>query len=162
VTGENFFPGSVVRWKGVNRPTNRLSSTQLETQISAADVAAPGSASVTVSSSGEVSNALTFNICATPFISSISPTQVTADGPGFTLTVNGTNFGAKSVVVWNGNVRKTTFINSTQLKAEITAADIAIPPNMPSMSIPITVSSAGLCGAYSNEVFLTITRLSDQ
>jgi len=44
---------------------------------------------------------------------------------GFTLTVNGANFAANSVVLWNGAVRKTTFVSSMQLTAAISKEDIA-------------------------------------
>ena len=45
--------------------------------------------------------------------------------PGFTLTVTGANFGPGSVVLWNGSVRATQFVSSTQLTAEISASDIS-------------------------------------
>jgi hypothetical protein len=54
-----------------------------------------------------------------------SPASATANGAGFTLTVTGANFTAKSVVLWNGAVRTTTYVSSTQLTAAISAADIA-------------------------------------
>ena len=54
------------------------------------------------------------------------PNGETAGGAGFTLQVNGANFMAKSVVLWNGAVRKTTYISSTELTAAISAADIAM------------------------------------
>lgn len=62
----------------------------------------------------------------TPTTTSISPNSATAGDPGFTLTVNGTNFiNGSSTVTWNGANRTTTFVNTTQLTATITAADIA-------------------------------------
>jgi hypothetical protein len=39
--------------------------------------------------------------------------------------VTGANFTAKSVVLWNGAVRTTTYASSTQLTAAISAADLA-------------------------------------
>jgi hypothetical protein len=60
--------GSVVRWNGANRTTTFVSATQLTAAITAADIAAAGSASVTV---GTVSTVLTF-VTAAP------ATQVTA------------------------------------------------------------------------------------
>ena len=60
----NFVSGSVVRWNGANRTTTFVSATQLTAAIPAADIAAAGSASVTVQNNpgGAVSNALTFTI----------------------------------------------------------------------------------------------------
>jgi hypothetical protein len=62
---------------------------------------------------------------ATPLFLSLSSSSATAGGAGFTLKVLGANFTAKSIVLWNGAVRTTTYVNSTQLKAAISAADIA-------------------------------------
>ncbi|HEY7680837.1 MAG TPA: SBBP repeat-containing protein, partial [Terriglobia bacterium] len=65
------------------------------------------------------------NPIAAPTLSSISPANAVAGGPGFTLTVDGTNFKETSVVRWNGSNRTTTFVSSTQVKAAIVASDIA-------------------------------------
>ena len=68
------------------------------------------------------------NLEAAPLISSLSPSSATAGGPQFTLTVNGSDFGSlltTATVRWNGSNRQTTFVNSTELTAIITAADIA-------------------------------------
>ena len=59
--------GSVVRWNGANRPTTFVSDTQLTAAIPAADIAAAGSASVTVlNPNAALSNALTFTITQAP------------------------------------------------------------------------------------------------
>jgi uncharacterized protein (TIGR03437 family) len=60
-----------------------------------------------------------------PTISSLSPGSATAGTAAFTLTVNGTGFLNGSIVKWNGTARTTTFVSATQLRAAITAADIA-------------------------------------
>ncbi len=59
-----------------------------------------------------------------PAISSINPSSTSAQGDSFTLTVYGANFFPDSVVQWNGTLKKTTYISSTQLNAEIAAQDI--------------------------------------
>ncbi|MFQ5818118.1 MAG: IPT/TIG domain-containing protein [Terriglobia bacterium] len=59
-----------------------------------------------------------------PSITSISPSDATAGGTGFTLTVNGLNFVSTSVVRWNGNDRGTTFVSSSQLTATVLNTDI--------------------------------------
>jgi hypothetical protein len=48
VNGTGFVSGSVVNWNGSPRATSFVSSAQLTTQISAADIATAGTASVTV------------------------------------------------------------------------------------------------------------------
>ncbi|HRZ57955.1 MAG TPA: FG-GAP-like repeat-containing protein, partial [Candidatus Paceibacterota bacterium] len=61
-----------------------------------------------------------------PFISEpLVPASVSPGGPAFTLTVNGANFVPVSIVTWNGTPRPTTYINQSQLTADISDADIA-------------------------------------
>ena len=60
-----------------------------------------------------------------PVATSLSPSSAQSGGPAFTLTVNGSRFVSGSVVRWNGASRTTTFVNSTQLQASISASDIA-------------------------------------
>jgi hypothetical protein len=73
-----------------------------------------------------------------PIISSLSPVSAAVGGAAFTLTVNGTDFVAGSVVKWNGADRPTTFVDSTRLTAQISAADIQV-----SGTFPVTVSNSG-------------------
>jgi hypothetical protein len=79
-----------------------------------------------------------------PSISSLSPASATAGGPGFTLSLTGSNFANPSTVQWidtanPGFVGGTaTFVSATQLTLQISAANIAIPA-----SVKVTVSSNG-------------------
>jgi len=61
-----------------------------------------------------------------PSISSISPSSSVPGTVGFTLTVNGSDFVAGSVVRWDGEDRVTTFLGDTVLEASIPASDIAV------------------------------------
>ncbi len=68
VTGSGFVEGSVVQWNGSNRPTTFLSIQALTAAIPAADIAAAGTASITVFTAapgGGTSNALTLDINTT-------------------------------------------------------------------------------------------------
>ncbi len=76
-----------------------------------------------------------------PAIAQLNPDAATAGTPGFTLTVNGTNFGAKAVVNWNGAAQTTSFVSGTQLTAAIPAAAIAS-----SGTAQITVTNPGTSG----------------
>jgi hypothetical protein len=133
VNGTNFINGSRVRWNGSDRTTTFVSSTQLTAAIPASDIAAAGTAQVTVfnpTPGGGTSAAQTFTITPpannpVPTLASIAPTSAAAGGPAFTLTVNGTNFVNGSRVRWNGSDRTTTFVSATQLTAAIPASDIA-------------------------------------
>jgi pimeloyl-ACP methyl ester carboxylesterase len=109
-----------------------------------------GSNAVTVtardSSPGQnqTTRTLTVNFqAAAPVLIGMTPNRVAAGGPGFVLTVNGSNFTQSSVVRWNGNDRVTRFISSQQLQADILADDIPVtgrlvlvsvfnPPGLPS------------------------------
>jgi hypothetical protein len=65
VSGFEFVVGSTVRWNNQDRSTTFLSSVQLRAVIPAADLAAAGTASVTVFNPGPgggISNSLTFTI----------------------------------------------------------------------------------------------------
>jgi hypothetical protein len=60
-----------------------------------------------------------------PTITSLNPNSAVAGSAAFTLTVTGTNFLSASAVQWNGSARPTTFVSSTQVQAQISAADVA-------------------------------------
>ncbi len=137
VNGVNFITGATVNWNGSPRTTTVVNGTQLTTQISSADVAAAGTASVTVTNpassggtGGGTSAAATFAINnPTPTLSSISPNNITAGSGQISLALTGANFiaglsGSGSVVQWNGSNRATTFVSATNLTATITAADL--------------------------------------
>lgn len=134
VRGTNFVQGSVVRWNGSNRQTTYVSATELRAQIPAGDLAQPGQAQVTVfnpAPGGGASNALTFTIeqpvNPAPTITALDPSSAFAGSDALTLKVTGTNFVQSSVVRWNGSDRQTTYVSATELRAEITAADLAEP-----------------------------------
>jgi hypothetical protein len=128
IDGTGFDAGAIVRWNGVARPTTLISSIQLTAQIDAADIAAAGVISVTVSNPpyDNTSNTLSFTINnPAPVLNALSHTSAIAGSAGFTLTVTGTNFVDGSVVRWSDTNRPTTFVSSTQLMAQIGAPDIA-------------------------------------
>jgi 6-phosphogluconolactonase len=87
-----------------------------------------------------------------PTITSISPNTTGADGGSFTLTINGTNFVAASMVNFGGAAPATTFVNSTQLTAAISAATVVT-----AGTAAVTVTNPALGGGTSNAVNFTIT-----
>lgn len=158
VTGTNFAPGSVVRWNGADRTTAFISVTELTAQIPASDITNAGTATVTVfspSPGGGTSNAVTFTINPLsrplPRITALSPDKALAGTQGIELIVSGTNFVADSVVRWNGQARTTIFVNSTQLKAQITTADLAAVGNA-----LVTVFTPPAGGGESNTLTFAI------
>jgi uncharacterized repeat protein (TIGR01451 family) len=127
IQGNGFTGESTVRVNSSNVPVTYWDSQQLAFTIPAADLTAIGALSITVSNPGTAaSNALTVAVTPnpTPTLTSLSPGGTASAGPGFTLSVQGSDFGPTSVVRWNGSDRPTTFVDSTQLNADITATDV--------------------------------------
>jgi len=153
IAGNGFIAGSTgtstAFWNGSARSaTVNINTGQIAITVLASDVATAGTALVTVSNplpgGGITINAAPFTVFPTqtnsPLIASLSPTTASPNGAVFTLTVNGSNFVSGnannpampnppppfsgSVVAWNGSPRTTAFVSSTQLTAQITAADI--------------------------------------
>jgi len=98
VTGSNFLPASVVRWNGTDRPTTFVSATQLQAAIPASDIAANGTAQVSVNNpapGGGASGSLPFSISQQPSLS-VNTTNVVSGNP---ITVTLTN-GAGGAQDW--------------------------------------------------------------
>jgi YVTN family beta-propeller protein len=88
----------------------------------------------------------------TPTITTISPNSAVAGGPAFSLTINGTNFVASSMVNFGGAAPTATFVNSTQLTAAIPASSIAS-----TGMLAVTVTNPAPGGGTSNPMNFTIT-----
>jgi hypothetical protein len=86
-----------------------------------------------------------------PAISSLSPASAFAGGGNFTLTINGSNFVSTSQVQWNGALRTTAFVSSTQLTATILAADIST-----AGTAGVTIVNPTPGGGTSNTAIFTI------
>ncbi len=128
--GSGFVNGSFVVWNGAGRTTTFVSTTQVTALIPATDLAAAGNIPVTVFTAGPgggTSAASTFTINnPTPEVSGISPSSAAAGSSTLTLTVSGlSGLVPTSVVQWNGAGRPTTYVNSSQLTAQIPSSDLA-------------------------------------
>jgi YVTN family beta-propeller protein len=88
----------------------------------------------------------------TPTITAISPSSAVAGGAAFTLTINGTNFVAASLVNFGGAAPTTTFVNSTQLTAAIPASSVAS-----TGTLAVTVTNPAPGGGTSIPMNFTIT-----
>jgi 6-phosphogluconolactonase len=88
----------------------------------------------------------------TPTITTISPKSALAGGDAFTLTINGKNFVASSMVNFGGAAPATTFVSSTQLTAAIPASSI-----VSTGTSAVTVTNPAPDGATSNAVNFTAT-----
>ena len=85
---------------------------------------------------------------AVPNISQLSPTSVTAGGPGFVLTVDGTNFGTGASVYWNSVSHNATYLTGQQITTTISASDIANPGDV---QVYVRIN-----GQNSNTVMFTV------
>lgn len=160
VYGTNLLPSSLILVNGAVRPTSHLYSGQLSFTLSALDVAAPGSLSITVLNPlpGGGSSAVrlfTVRTPAAPTISFIYTDPLYVNSPDTPEAVQGTNLTQATVVEWNGVPLVTPpygFASSTQRfftvpanllttpgTAVITLYD---PTSTPQRSAPVTVTIA--------------------
>ena len=156
VTGTGFDTFAQISWNGVVLPTTYVSATQLTATVPATDIASAGTYVVTVTNQDQptlISNAASMVVNTLPLsLTGVSPSTVVAGGVGFVETVVGTGFNASSTVQWNGSPRPTTLVTTTELLAQITAADIA---SIGSASI--TVANGGATPGTSGAISLAIT-----
>ncbi len=134
ITGYNFLSSSSVQWNSSARTTTYTSSTQLQVQITAADIANSGSATLSVTNptpGGGNSGLAEFTINTTsnpaPAAVSLSPVAVNAGSSDTILTVYGSNFVPSSVIDWNGVALQTSYFSSSYLEAQIPASSLANP-----------------------------------
>ena len=146
VMGSGFVEESVVRWNGLNRTTSFRGSHQLTALILASDLASAGQATVTVfnpAPGGGESSAQVFSIQSGGVeLSGLSPSTVTEGARGFSLTLQGSNFTPRTVVLWEGSSRTTIFHSSSQLEAHIPTADV-----LTTGTRQVSVSTAGTVGS---------------
>ena len=86
-----------------------------------------------------------------PVLGSLDPSNTAAGGPGFLLTVYGSNFVGGTVVNWNASPRNTTFVSPTEVQAAILASDIAQPG-----TFRVTATNPPPGGGTSNSLAFTV------
>jgi hypothetical protein len=160
ITGQNFLSSSTVQWNGSARVATFTSGTQLQAQITAADIANSGSAVVSVtnpSPGGGNSGSAEFAINATsnpvPALGSVlSPSSVSAGSGAFLLTLTGSNFIPASTIQWNGSALATSYLSETQLEAQVPATNVAT-----SGFAEVTVVNPSPGGGTSDPAVFSIT-----
>ena len=157
--GMGFVAGSAVNWNGTSRTTTYISSTQLSAAILASDIAIAGTSQVTVvnpTPGGGTSSAIAFTVAnPVPVLSSLSPAMVTVGSEALELTVRGSQFVSTATVQWNGADRSTAFVNSTELRAAIAAADVSVVG-----SVQVTVVNPGPGGGSSAPITFAVNPLA--
>jgi len=119
--GERFLPASHARWNGASLTTTFVTESLLTAVVPADQLAALGTAVVTVyTPGGGSSGTLGFPIVmGAPAITSIAPASAIMGSGSFTLTVSGAAFTAVSVVRWNGAALPTTWVSETLVTADV-------------------------------------------
>jgi hypothetical protein len=128
LSGSDFVSGAVVTWDGSDRPTTFVSSTRLDAQIGAGDLAVGKLVPVAVRDTGGwYSNAMTFTVNnRRPSLSSVSPNSASGGGSSLALTLHGSDFVSNSVARWNGIDRTTTYVSATEIRTSLTASDLLV------------------------------------
>jgi subtilisin len=138
VNGNGFVSSSVVRWNGSSRPTTFIGGTQLRATIPASNVAASGSASVTVftpTPGGGTSSPLAFTITSGPSnppTLSVPSTNVSA-GSSITVTLaNGLGGSGDWMSFASTTAPNSSYINFTYVGAGVTTRTWTVTaPNTP-------------------------------
>ena len=156
VNGSSFVNGTVVNWAGSPRSTTFVSSSEVQATILASDISQPGAFKVSATNpppgGGNSRNSLTFTVNdGAPTILSIKPSTALAGGQAFTLTVNGSGFVPKSKVMWGSTQLETTYVNSAELTANVSAKDIEN-----AGTVQVTVFNPAPGGGTSNPATFTI------
>lgn len=138
VTGAGFAAGSLVQWNGVSLSTEFVTSSSLIATVPANYAFAPGTADISVSSGGTISNTAVFTLSPGSAIVSLEPAISAAGVEGFTLTVNGVGFEPTTLVAWNKAALATTYVSPTQLTALVPASLLS---QGATMSITATIGS---------------------
>jgi outer membrane protein assembly factor BamB len=144
VNGSGFNASSVVVFNGNPVATTFVSATQLTASISASTIAQPEPYTVVVApslagASSSLSNQLILSVLALPSITGLTPSSVVAGSPEFTLTVMGTNYSPYSVVLFGGTALATTWVDTNQLTATVTSAQVL---NAGANSVTVATSAA--------------------
>jgi hypothetical protein len=135
VNGADFSPNSIVRLNGADRPTIFMNDTQLLAKLTSADVASASSVVISVftpTPGGGTSEFKTFTVFAPGALPIPSITQINTQGAlagsgPITIEIQGDNFAATAIVLFNGSPRPTTFVNNQLLRATLNADDVAQP-----------------------------------
>lgn len=156
VNGKNFASGAKVRLNGAERTTTYVSSLQVKAEIPISDVAVARIIKVLVANpapNAESSNEANLTVNnPVPILTSCSPAGTSAGSAATLLTLYGEQFNSSSTVQFGASSRAPTFVNSTRLTINLTAADLA---NSRSVAIHVTNPAPG--GGTSGNFIFNIT-----
>jgi IPT/TIG domain len=85
-------------------------------------------------------------------ISELSPAELPVSDPDTEVTVTGTNFNDRTVIVWNGGDELTDFVDSEHVKTTVKPSTVEIEPPF---SLPVQVRNDEI---LSNTLTFTFTK----
>jgi hypothetical protein len=161
VQGSGFAANTTIQINGSTLIPVFISSSHLSVQVPATQSAAAGQLSVIATNPGppqQISNAVNLAVVSTPVINSLEPATVIAGSPAFSLTILGSGFVSGSTVNLAGAALPTTFLDATEVSAQLTAAQVA---GVGTLSITVAAPNGGVSTAQTLAVLAapTITSL---
>ncbi|MDX1443055.1 MAG: DUF6701 domain-containing protein [Gammaproteobacteria bacterium] len=159
VSGSGFVSGGTSLDFGANITQSNftvVSSTQITVDLAIDLAASTGARDVTVSNPtpGGGSDTLVGGFTVLnplPQLASLSPASVESGSGAVSVTINGNGFLPESIAYFAGSTRSTTFINSSQLIMDLSAADTATVGNY-----SVTVVNPGPGGGTSNALVFSV------
>ena len=149
IEGAGFVTGSKASFNGKEVTTTYGSSTKLTASVPSTMLATTGAFPVSVTNpapGGGVSAPITVSVVnPSPSVSSLSPSSATAAATATPITVTGAGFVSSSRIRFDGTEATTTYVSSTQLKATLSAAQLAT-----AKTISVSVLTAAPGGGTSN------------
>ena len=156
IYGTGFVSGSLVQWDGAPLTTTFVSGAQLGGAVPASLIDRAGTHVITVTSpapGGGTSNSLTVSVFdPIPSLTGVTPSAITAGGPGLTLTLTGTGFTPDTATLWDGQPLATTFVSPTQVTATVPAVLTAA-----AGVFGVVVRNPAPGGGFTPLLFVTVT-----
>jgi len=145
VTGSKFVSGDTVEWNGIPLTTTYVSASKLTAKVPATDVAAAGSAAVTVvdtAADGVASAPVLFTIPLTSIVISSQTIKSAASEYSITLTLENTGFQTAKDIALTG-----AYLATTETSTTIPIDIAALAPKgvkAVTLSFPSSVGKAGV------------------
>jgi trimeric autotransporter adhesin len=135
IVGTGFVAGTGVLVNGASRPATVISTTAMKVALTSADLVNAGSLGITAVNPApgggvSVSSAIAINN-PVPGAITLTPASAIAGTGTAQITITGSSFVPATVVYINGQPRTTTYVNSAQLVASLTSADLAAAGTLP-------------------------------